>query len=313
MKLKWLKHGVLNGLVMMNFAGNPFIQLKENQVKPKLKDHLVFISDTYFRTNAHDYVVLNINDLYRVTVLPDSILTVDGVRRPGEFFIRSIYLRRGQIHINSLEEKKVAQVTSSDSTEDDDFEAMKIQSDFFSFLTQKNQKISLFLDVNLKLPSLEVCNQSSEFKLELFNHEKVQNLKTNEGIKFIGVLDKNNHITFDLLLENRKIPKGQWQGKKACSADQSHAIEEEVVQFHMKSVQDAEKVRREKLAEKKRKDALYPCHEPYGKLDQCHFVLRDKKCLRERCNAEGRWSNQTEIGIVKNQCSAAGEVKACGY
>lgn len=359
MNFKSLKHGLMHGLVIMNFAGNPYIQLKEEKAKPKLKDNLSLKSDTYIRTNPNDYMVLKINDRYEVTVLPDSIFTVDGVRHKDEFNIRSVYVRRGQVYIKELQDpveaaiqkmekqtkskikivgvKKgpkpntkihviditsldktgvdasVAQLTSFDDTEADHFEPLKIESDFFSMMTQKDQKLSLLIDINLKDAKLNVCNFSSDFKLELFDHEIDQTLKANEGVKFNGTLDKSGQIAYDLLLEKRKIPKGKWGTKEVCLADQVKKIQDQVVAFHLKTTQDLEKARLAKIAEKKRNDLLYLCHEPYGKLDQCHFILRQNKCIRERCNAEGKWTDQTEIGVVKNLCSVKGEVKGCGY
>ncbi|MBC7457549.1 MAG: hypothetical protein H7235_04680, partial [Bdellovibrionaceae bacterium] len=207
----------------------------------------------------------------------------------------------------------LAQVSSSDHSEADPFEPLKIESDFFSILTKKNQKISLLIDLNLKEATLNVCNFSSAFKLELFDHEQDQNLKANEGIKFNGAVDKSGHIAYDLLLEKRKIPKGKWAKKEVCSADQIKKIQDQVVQFHWKAQRDSEKARLSKVAEKNRNDILFLCHKPYGKLDQCHFIFRQNKCIRERCNAEGKWTDQTEIGVVKNLCSIQGEIKGCGY
>jgi len=349
----------MHGLVIMNFAGNPYVQLKEEKNKPTLKDNLSLKSDTYVRTNPNDYMILKINDRYQITVLPDSIVTVDGVRHKDEFNIRSIYIRRGKVHIKELEDpvqaaiqklekqtkskvkivgvkkganphskihviditsndktnatESIAQVASFDDSEADLFEPLRIESDFFSFLTKKDQKLSLLVDLNLKEAVLDVCNLSSEFKLELFDHETDQALKSNEGIKFKGALDKSGHVAYDLLLEKRKIPKGKWAAKEACSVDQVKKIQDQVVAFHLKTTQDLEKARLARIAEKKRNDLLYLCHEPYGKLDQCHFILRQNKCVRERCNAEGKWTDQTEIGVVKNLCSVKGEVKGCGY
>ena len=85
------------------------------------------------------------------------------------------------------------------------------------------------------------------------------------------------------------------------------------MEFNLKKVQDAEKARLQKIADKKRNDARFLCHEPYGQLDQCHFIMNQNKCLRTRCNAEGKWTDQTEIGSVKNLCSVTGDVKGCGY
>ena len=256
MNLKSFKSNLLHGLIVLNFSGNPFLQLKEEKAKPQLKENLSLKSDTYVRTNPNDYVVLKINDDYQVTVLPDSILTLDGIRQQDEFIVRSLYIHRGQVHIQEIQdpvkavirklEKKTnskvkvveikkaikppskthvmelvsTDITSADNTqtvdqsENDSFEPVKIESDFFSFITAKDQKISLLFDLNLKEAVLKVCNFGSYFKLELFDHEVTQNLKVNEGIRFNGTLEKPGQIAFDKLLEKRKIPKGKWAVKE---------------------------------------------------------------------------------------------------
>ena len=262
MNLKSIKSNLLYGLVVMNFAGDPFLQLKEEKAKPKLKENLSLKSDTYIRTNLNDYVVLKINENYQVTVLPDSILAVDGIRGQDEFNVRSLYIRRGQIHIQDihdpvdasiqqLEKKtkskiKVVEINSADKTKAeqsgiDFFEPLKIESDFFSFFTQKNQKLSLLINSDLKKAQLKVCNFSSDFKLELFDHEVTQNLKANEGIQFNGQLDKSGLIAFDKLLEKRKIPKGKWASKEICLSDQIKKIQTQVVELNFKKIKDAEK------------------------------------------------------------------------
>lgn len=355
MNFKILKSNLLHGLVVINFAGNPFLQLKEEKAKPDLRENLSLKSDTYIRTNLNDYVVLKINENYQVTVLPDSILTLDGIRQQDEFNVRSIYIRRGQVHILEIQdpvkvaiqklEKKtkskvkvveikkglkphskihVIEITSQDKTSADEtkaadlseldlFEPIKIESDFFSFKTHKDQKLSLLVELNLNEAQLKVCNFSSDFKLELFDHEIDQNLKANEGIRFNGALEKPGQIAFDKLLEKRKIPKGKWATKEICLSDQIKKIQTQVVEFNLKKVQDAEKARLQKIADKKRNDAFFLCHEPYGQLDQCQFIMKQNKCLRTRCNAEGKWTDQTEIGSAKNLCSVTGDVKSCGY
>lgn len=342
--MKWsrLKHGLMHGIVIMNFAGNPYVQLKEEKTKPKLKEKLSLKSDTYIRTNPNDYVILRINDRYQVTVLPDSIFTLDGIRQKEEFTVRSVYIRRGKVHIieeqdqkeaiiKDLEKKSkskskikvlsqkisaepsVAQIASQDVTDTKVYEPLKIESDFFSFLTPTEQKLSLFIDINLKEAWLNVCNFGPPFKLGLFDHEEPQILKPNDGVKFQGMLTKSGQLAYDLLLEKRKIPKGKWLAQQACSVNQVKQIQDEVIKFHWQAMHDAEKARLARIAEKKRNDSIYLCHEPYGKLDQCHFILRQNKCIRERCNAEGKWTDQTEIGVIKNLCRPQGEVKGCGY
>ncbi len=310
MNLKSLRYGLLHGLVIVNFAGNPDLELKDEKIIPTVKKNLSLKSNTSVRTSANEFVELKVNDRYQLTVLPDSLFAVEGIRHKDEFTVRSIFIRSGQVYIQEIQDTRIS---SSDQSKIDLSESLKIESDLFSFLTEKNQKLALLIDYNTKDASLKVCNFSSDFKLKLFDHEIDQNLKTNEGIRFNGVLDKAGQVVFDVLLEKRKVPKGKWGAKEACLDDQIKKIEDQVVQSRFKLMKDQEKSRLQKNEEKKQNEKLFLCQKPYGKLDQCHFILRQNKCIRERCNAEGKWMDQTEIGRIKNRCSPRGEVKDCGY
>lgn len=333
MNFKSIRSHMLHALVLINFTGQPYIQLKEEKIVPVLKQNLSFKSDTYVRTNPHDFVHLKINDHFQITVLPDSVLTLDGVHRKDQFVIHTVFLHRGRISLQnkdlnpktlnqSLSILKSIDTTSSDVTKvqtddmklsDNDEDRLKIESDFFSFNLDKHQKNSLLIEVNMKEPSVNLCNFNESYQFKLFDHEVIQDLKLNEGVEFKGVLNSAGQLAFDYLLEKRKIPKGKWSPKKLCSIEQVKLVEDQVAQFYSQEKKDLEKKRLKKVLEKKRRDSIYLCHEPYGQLDQCHFILKQNKCIRSRCNAEGKWTDQTDLSASKNLCSSAGEVKACGY
>lgn len=314
MKLKTslLQTSLLQGLVVLNFAGHPTVELKDGSIKPTLKENLNIKSDAYFRTHENEYLIMKINNFYQVTVLPNSVFTLEGVKQKEAFDVRSVYIRSGLVHILELPQIKVEKSFYKEGPEPA-YEAMKIDSDFFSILTQDDQKLSLFVSIDPKTALLEVCNLSQDFKLDLFDHEVSQKLKRDEAIQFQGVLDKSGKVAYDLLLEKRKVPQGKWLERKPCSVDQIKKIQSEVEKNQLSEAQKIQKNQKARQAQKKKDDARFLCHKPYGQLDQCHFVLKQNKCFRERCNAEGKWAESTEVGRAKNLCTTQGDVRACGY
>lgn len=313
-KMAWL-----NGIVLLNFAGQPVVELKDGNARPPLKENLEIKSDTYIKTAENEYIIIKINNLYKVTILPESVFTVEGVKNKGDYDVRSINVRSGKVHLLELPKPKKPEKsffkTSSDQTVVDEsaYDAIKIDSDFFSILTEEDQKLSLLVDSNPKNALLEVCNFSKDYKLYLFNHETPQTLKTNEGIQFQGVLDSEGKVAYDLLLQKRKVPQGKWLNKKPCEESQVKKIQEQVEKNRLSENQKNEKIRKALIAKKKRDDDHFLCHKPYGQLNQCHFILQQKRCYRTRCNAEGKWAEKEEISTIKNHCTTKGEVKSCDY
>jgi hypothetical protein len=55
------------------------------------------------------------------------------------------------------------------------------------------------------------------------------------------------------------------------------------------------------------------CTKPQAYFNQCRWWLSDGHCLRERCNANGEWAEQTPLGSL-SACPETGErVKDCDY
>ena len=65
---------------------------------------------------------------------------------------------------------------------------------------------------------------------------------------------------------------------------------------------------------KKYNDSKYLCHEPYGQLDDCSWVLNNKKCHRSRCDAQGQWNDlQFVLRSPSGKCTATPFVSKCDY
>ncbi len=312
--IKKLPQGLLYGIVVINFSGQPEVELKEGNVRPQLKENFEIKGDMVVSTKANEFAILKINNLYSIAVLPGSSVVFEGVKEKTYYEVRTVRMLRGQSHIEYVGGPSKPKNYFKGSDEKDKletFEPMRIESDFFSFLTQEDQKLSLYINLNLKTALLSVCNLGEEFKLNLFNHEVSPILKPNEGIKFQGVLDDSGKVAYDLLLEKRKAPQGKWMEKETCRNTMVKDIQTQAEKNQLSEKRKNEKKQAAVRAQKKRDDAKYLCHKPYGQLNQCRYILKQNKCFRERCNAEGKWAGSEEVSRDKYTCTPAGQVQDC--
>ena len=117
---------------------------------------------------------------------------------------------------------------------------------------------------------------------------------------------EKNDIQYDLLLEGKKIPKGHWGSLTTCNFADYEKIEQEI--------KEKSKKQEDLVLKKKRMDAKYLCHEPYGQLNDCLWVKSQNECIRKRCDAQGRWADpQTIKAQMSFECSSEATVKKCDY
>lgn len=298
----------VQGLVVMSFSGQPALELKEKNKsipikKIELKKNI--LGDVHVRTKSGEFIIMRLNDRYELTVLPESnVLLTNSL----------VSLADGRLHLKDIATASSA-VTSGDTHPVPP--AFKISSEFFELPIELIPKISLFLDIKMKEAKLEICNLGSDFNVALYDDLNPQNLKANEGVLFQSSLTPEGRIAYDLLLEKRRAPKGQWSVKKSCDLKPVEDIQKKIALENEKKAKLALENKAKKAALKKKSDGQFLCQNPGAQLDQCRFILRqegsDQKCFRERCNAEGKWAETAEVSVTKNRCSKPGEVSICGY
>jgi hypothetical protein len=295
----------------MSFSGQPAIELKTGDKNKTVKVKKIEIKkalagDARLRTKSGEFIVLNLNDHYELIVLPESNVLVTK---------SLISVADGRLYLKQTGESH-AKVTSGDAT-NSSLPEFQLSSEFFQIPIQNLSKLSLLIDISMKNATLDICNLGSDFNLALYDDLNPQSLKLNEGVQFQSSLTPEGRIAYDVLLEKRKAPKGQWAIKKACSRSFVDDLQKKVMAENQKKAEIAKANKAKSAALKKKNDSQFLCQSPYAQLNECRFILRQvsgaEKCFRERCNAEGKWAETIEINRSKDQCSIEGVVSLCGY
>jgi hypothetical protein len=309
---------LLNSIVVMQMSGDPIFMSKDQDVALKYKKGQVINHAVSLKTSDQDFLVLNIDQKYQLTVLPSSAVIIEGFSDKEGFFTDSIEVTSGQIHVQeNLIESKNAESKNAEQKNIDlksaDAQSILLESVFFKLNLPEIKKVSFLVDLDPKKGILKVCNHSPEFTFKLFDHEIEQKLAPLKGIQFNGVVDQNGKVQFDQLLENRKIPKGSWGKITDCDLKLVQNIQDKINKEEDKQKVSLKKELKNQILNKKKQDDQYLCHEPYGQLNQCSYVFQKDKCLRQRCNAEGRWADPNEVSRSKNKCTSKIHVTACDY
>ncbi len=288
---------------VLNSIGDPVVSVDENK-KIILNKKTIIESDFKLKTNHQQFVQMNLNQSYEISVLNDSEIFVQSVYTKEGFPSLSVQFISGQISVLKLKNAN---------------SRLQLKSDFFDWDLDIKPD-SLKSDLNLWIqfdpgkPKIQFCNGSETgAEISLFDHEKKINLKHFESVIFNGQLS-GGKIDFDILLKGRKIPKGHWMDKTKCTFDELNQIQKNI----LKSDQ-AEKLKKSLIIKKaqilkKNNDSKFLCHNPYGQLNDCAWVKSGEKCQRTRCDAQGKWSDLQIFSIDKSQsCKSVPVVLPCGY
>jgi hypothetical protein len=172
------------------------------------------------------------------------------------------------------------------------------------------------LEYNPKIPlvSLSVLTGSAGFSG--LDNELSASLQSGDKVSFKGLLE-NQEPAFDILLEGRKIAKGQLLP---------------VEKIDLKNIERLEKVSQKKKAIQKIKPKAVRtgdiiCLNPSGKFQQCLWACEGRgkhktsecqlsetvKCIRKRCDANGQWSDPVSLPSAENKCRDKSFVDSCDY
>lgn len=168
-------------------------------------------------------------------------------------------------------------------------------------------------------PSAEVSALSGEVVFRGLENETSLTLRAGERAKFMGLYIEDQVIGYDILLKGKKVAQGQL-GKV-------EKIPEADIKKFKKDFE--EKTKKTKTAEEeiiKAKTALQICSSPNAMLNECAWICeknpksakqcdyhKGAQCLRQRCNANGEWADQTILPINEAKCTAKTFVAACDY
>ncbi len=177
----------------------------------------------------------------------------------------------------------------------------------------------LLFDFDPVKKSLQLVVFEGTAQFRGLEHENYTMLSEMEQSIFRGILEEGE-LAYDVLLHGRRVVRGTMSEKSKADPN----LKETWISVFEKL--DTQVKAAKKAEEKKVKGAI--CAKPQGKLNQCVWRCENNpksekkrcrvekakvKCVRERCDAQGRWSDRIEIIPSQSPCQVAPVVRACDY
>lgn len=294
---------LMAGIPTLNsFVGRPLIKLTDGNVEVKPAKGKIIEQSFSVKTAAKEQIKIQLGKDFYFIVFPESSAKVEGFYiTKKDFKVKSVSLDYGRFYFKN------------GSNLEEDLTVI-YQSDFFIWKnSEKNNQREFFVELNPAIAQARFCAGSQGIAAALFDHETVKKLKYQEGASFQGVL-KNGELEFDLLLEGRKVPKGEWKEAFTCDFKQ---ILKEMNDLEAAEIARLKKSEQLRKAEEKRRQIEYDkslCHEPNGQFNECLWKWEDKACIRYRCDGQGHWQDRRQL--PKNQyyqCETKAKVGKCDY
>ncbi len=157
----------------------------------------------------------------------------------------------------------------------------------------------------------DILALKGNLEVAALNSEDKVSLKTGERVTFRGLLEERE-ISYDLLLEGRKIPKGKWTAVEKLAST-------EIKKFSLESERErliqVQKRQAQTQATQQKRQAGDLCTQPKGSLGECLWQKVKADCIRTRCAADGKWKDPQIVGL--SFCDKASgwssTPKACDY
>lgn len=292
-----------NQIKVLEVVSGPEVVVGENQ-KIRLTQSTILKDEARFKTLANQFIKVQLGSSYELSILDQTDVFVDLKSIEGHPNSYIIQLNQGQIYL-----KKIANLQKQPAVVQK--KELNLKSVFFDWKISSEVNLDLMIDLKTQDPLVRFCQREGEFEVSLFDHEKKINLKTLEGIEFQGV-NESSQVAFDILLNGRKITKGQWQQIQKCSFDDIQQKETDFVKLEQLEKEIHQKKALKMKQDKQKADSKFLCHSPYGQLNECAWVLKAGRCQKTRCNAEGKWTGSEMISIAEApECKAKPFVSKC--
>ena len=291
-----------NQIKVLQVVSQPEVTVAENR-KLKIIKNSVLKDLSHFKTGANQFVKIQLGSFYELSILDQTEVFVEQKISTGQLISYEVKFIEGQIYLQKLSKIK--------KNELDQTAELKLHSAFFDWKLSNELNMDLMIELQKNEPRIRFCNRVGEFQVSLFDHEKKIVLKSLESVEFKGV-NEVGVVAFDILLNGRKIPKGHWQEPQKCSFEEIMKKESEFTKLEQIETQKQQQKVRKNRIDKQKADDRFLCHNPYGQLNECSFVLRSGRCQKARCNAEGKWTSSELISIAEApECTVKPFVAQC--
>lgn len=287
---------------LKSFVGRPLISLTEGNAKVDPSKGKTIEQSFTVKTATKEQIKIELGKDFYLIVFPESSAKIEAYYiTKKDFKVKAIIFNSGRFYIKN------------GSNVEEDLSVV-YQSDFFTWKnTEKNNQREFFVELNPAIAQVRFCAGEQGIAASIFDHETIKNLKFQEGATFQGVL-KDGELEFDLLLQNRKIPKGEWKENFTCDFKQILKEMNDLEAAEIARLKKSEIIR--KAEEKKRKIEYDKslCHEPNGQFNECLWKWENKSCIRYRCDGQGHWQDRQQLPKNSNyQCETKPKVSKCDY
>ena len=183
-----------------------------------------------------------------------------------------------------------------------------LSSDLFQFIPPVGDFV---FEMNPAKAYAEVKVIKGTIEFSALNGDESAQVKEGQQVGFQGMRE-GNEIAYDVLLQGRKIPRGHLTPVTAISAK-----EMSVYLGADKKQKQAESARKAKEMAKRAAESVQGaiCSKPAGRFNDCVWRKSGATCQRQRCNANGVWSEEMTLDAQKASinCKAQPVVAPCDY
>lgn len=294
------------GVFVLDLKGHPLIERHQakgdNVSKVALKKKEKIRGQALIQTDAKSELLLELSPGTELKIYPDSEVLFPLIQWESGA-TDEILLKRGQVRWK-------ASVGHS----------ILIKTDL---LETKMTEGVFVLIYNPKTPQVQMMALQGEADFLEKNGEDPVHLTAGKKVHFLGQVE-DGEIAYDVLLQGRKIPKGQKSQVEELSA-------EDHKQFSIEAEKKAEDLAKKKAkfqgSKSSRKNEI--CKSPGGLFNECRWVCENNpkeqsrcrldlpkvRCVRSRCNANGEWAENYPLDRASGErlCKPFPVVQPCDY
>ncbi|WP_413587481.1 hypothetical protein [Bdellovibrio sp. HCB274] len=285
------------------------ILTNKDGTKLTLTKQTVLQEKALFETGDDSSAVIAFGPVRKFTVMPNSSVLLPTISwEGGEAPV--LILRSGSLRWVQKEGEKTRYNTV-------------LRTDLYEFIPPAGDFV---FSMNPPKAYGEVKVITGTIEFSAMNGETSATVKAGEQVGFQGIME-GGEIAYDVLLQGRKIPRGNLTPVTKLSSKEIAAFEGAEKK---RKAQEAQRARKQREAAEAAKRAGGVCSAPPANFNECSWACKGnpkgekKQCLlsnpgvtceRRRCNANGEWADKTVLSAqnASINCQAQPVVAPCDY
>lgn len=257
------------------------------------------------KTPAGGLFCLDLSETDRIVVGPDSWVQLPGIEiETGQ--AKDIVLQKGEMRaVLEYREFPIGRTVSS------------------KIYRQKISQGDFVFKYNPATGLGGVMSLDGELQFQPLESEVLMAVKSGESVDFQSEI-KDGEVQYDQLLQGKKVVRGTLQPKQSVKPDQLDKVRQAYAAFDISLMR---KKAMAIIAQKKivAKNPKAICFKPEGEFNQCSYTCEGNpkkakkceiekpgvKCIRQRCDANGHWTDRYELPKNLSTCKAQTKIAVC--